>query len=168
MGLLDSLISMFGGGKKIDCPSCGSAGARKKRDGTIQCKNQACANFDPSFALGRRIAPVPTAGNFSPQHPVSIRYVNFAGQSRDFSAERDSLVRKKNHITAQVAPTGRKIALSRDRIQNLSDVEGQMPKRVEPGQSWPTARERQILGYHKKNRTTSPRYQQVRAKYPNW
>ena len=168
MGLLDSIISMFGGGKKIDCPNCGTAGARRKRDGTIQCKNQICANFDPSFALGRRIAPVPTRGDFLPRHPVSIRYVNFVGQNRDFSSERDSLVRKKNHIVAQVAPTGRKIALSRDRIQNLNEVEGCMPRRVEPGQSWPTGRERQILNFHKKHGTTSPRYEQLRAKYPNW
>jgi hypothetical protein len=168
MGLFDFLISLFGGGQSVDCPNCGTPEARKARDGSVRCKNQTCPNFDPSFALGRRIAPVPTSGDFSPQRPVSIRYVNFVGQSRDFSAERDSLVRKKNHIVAEVAPTGRKIALSRDRIQNLSEVEGYMPKRVEPGQNWPTGRERQILNYHKGHGTTSPRYEQLRAKYPNW
>ena len=168
MGLLDFLISLFGGGQKIDCPNCGTPGARKTSDGTVRCKNPTCLNFDASFALGRRIAPVPTRGGFRPEHSVSIVYVNFVGQNREFSAESDSLVRKKNHIVAQVAPTGRKIALSRDRIQNLSEVEDHMPKRVEPGQNWPTARERQILGYHKKHGTTSPRYEQVRAKYPNW
>lgn len=168
MGLLDFLISLFGGGQKIDCPNCGTAGARKARDGTVRCKNPQCPNFDASLMLGRRIAPVPTEGSFSPEQPVSIRYVNFVGQSRDFSAERQSLVRKQNHIVAQVAPTGRKITLSRDRIQNLSAVESYMPQRVEPGQNWPTGRERQILNYHKKHGTTSPRYEQVRAKYPNW
>ena len=168
MGLLDFLISLFCGGQKVDCPNCGTPGARKKSDGTIRCISQTCQNYDPSLALGRKIAPVPTRGDFSPEHPVSIRYTNFVGQSRDFSAERDSLVRKKNHIVAEVAPTGRTIALSRDRIQNLSEVEGYMPKRVAPGQNWPSGRERQILGYHKKNGTTSPRYEQLRAKYPNW
>jgi hypothetical protein len=168
MGLLDFLINLFGGGEKTDCPNCGTAGARKARDGTIHCKNQTCPNFDPGLALGRRIAPVPTSGDFQPTHPVSIRYVSFVGQSRNFSAERDSLVRKRNHIVAEVVPTGRKIALSRDRIQNLSEVEGYMPKRVEPDQNWPTSRERQILNYHKTHGTSSPRYEQVRAKYPNW
>jgi len=168
MGLLDLLIGLFSGGEKINCPNCGTQGARKMRDGTIRCKNQTCPNFDASFALGRRIAPVPTSGDFRPEHPISIRYVNFVGQDRDFSAERDSLVRKNNHIVARVAPTGRKIALSRDRIQNLSEIEGYLASRVEPGQSWPTARERQILGYHKKHGSTSARYEQVRAKYPNW
>jgi hypothetical protein len=168
MGLLDFIVSLFGGEQKIDCPNCGTPDARKSRDGRIHCRNQTCPNFDPSLALGRYIAPVPTRGNFVPEHSVSIRYVNFVGQSRDFCAERDSLVRKRNHIIAEVAPTGRRITLSRDRIQNLDEVESYMPKRVEPGQNWPTARERQILNYHKNHGTTSPRYQQLRAKYPNW
>ena len=168
MGLLDFLVGLFSGQEKVDCPNCGTPGARKTRDGTIRCKNQTCQNFDPSLALGRRIAPVPTSGDFRPEHPVSIRYVNFVGQARDFSAERDSLVRKRNHIVAQVVPTGRRIALSRERVQNLSEVEGNMPQRVEPGQNWPTGRERQILNYHKSHGTTSPRYEQLRTKYPNW
>jgi len=173
MGLLDFLISLFGGGgSTIECPNCGTPGARKTPDEIVHCKNPRCPYFDANFGsagtLRQAGTTVPTRGDFRPANPVTIRYVNFAGQSRDFSAERDSLVRKKNHIVAAVAPTGRKITLSRDRIQNLSEVEGYMPKRVESGQNWPTGRERQILSYHKKNRTTSPRYEQLRAKYPNW
>ena len=168
MGLLDFLMSLFSGEEKIDCPNCGTAGARKARDGTLRCKNPQCTYFDASLMLGRRIAPVPKEGNFQAAHPVSIRYVNFVGQSRDFAAERDSLVRKRNHIVAQVAPTGRKITLSRDRIQNLSEVETYLPHKLEPGQQWPSGRDRQILNYHKKHGTTSPRYEQVRAKYPKW
>jgi hypothetical protein len=168
MGLLDFLIGLFSGGEKVECPNCGTAGAHKTRDGTIRCKNQTCPNFDPSLALGRRIAPVPTSGDFRPDHPVSIRYANFVGQPRDFSAERGSIVRKKNHLVARVAPTGRRIVLSRDRIQNLGEVEANFPQPVEPGQNWPTPRERQILGYHKKHGTTSTRYEQIRAKYPHW
>ena len=172
MGLLDFLTQLFFRGDKIECPSCLTAGALQTADGLVHCRNRICPNYDPGYVIGgrlvRRLTTVPTKGNFRAEHPVSIRYINFAGQSRDFSAERDSLVRKKNHIVAAVTPTGRKIALSRDRIQNLSEVEGYMPKRVEPGQSWPTGRERQILNYHKNHGTTSPRYQQLRAKYPNW
>jgi hypothetical protein len=94
--------------------------------------------------------------------------MNYVGQNRDFSAERESIVRKKNHLVAQVAPTGKKITLSRDRIQNLAEVEALLPTRVEPGQDWPSRIDRQILIYHKKHGTTSPRYEQVRARYPNW
>ena len=170
MGLFDFIRRLFSRGEKIDCPNCGTAGAIKTSDELVHCKNQSCENFDAGLTYGgrfvRRYTAVPTKGDFRPEHPVSIRYVNFVGQSRDFSAERDSLVRKCNHIVAQVAPTGRKIALSRDRIQNLGEIEAYLPHKLEPGQNWPSGRERQILTYHKKHGTTSPRYEQVRAKYP--
>jgi len=172
MGLVAFIRSLFSRGAKIDCPNCGSAGAIKTSDELVHCKNPSCANFDAGLASGgrlvRRYTEVPTRGNFQPEHPVSIRYSNFVGQVRNFSAERDSLVCKRNHIVAQVAPTGRKITLSRDRIQNLGEIEAFLPHKLEPGQPWPSGRERQILNYHKKHGTTSARYEQVRAKYPKW
>ena len=172
MGLMDLLIRLFGGGDQIQCPNCGADKARKTSDGLIHCRNASCPNFDEGLAFGgafvRRYTTVPTKGNFQPEHPVSIRYLNFVGQPRDFSAELRSIVRKNNYLVARVAPTGRKITLSRDRVQNLAEVEAKLPQRVSQGQPWPTPRERQILGYHKKHGTTSPRYEQVRAKYPNW
>lgn len=170
MGLLGFLQNLFGGGT-IQCPSCGAPGATRSSDGLIHCRNPQCPYFDPAQQRGtlrQAGTTVPTRGDFRPQNAVSIRYRNYAGQDRTFSAELSSLVRKNNHLIAQVAPTGRKITLSRDRIQNLAEVEDAMPQRVASGQNWPTPRERQILGYHKKHGTTSPRYEQVRAKYPNW
>jgi hypothetical protein len=152
MGLLDFLTGWFFRGDKIECPGCGASAALETSDGLIHCRNRRCPNYDPGYVIGgrlvRRLATVPTEGNFRPGYPVSIRYINFAGQSRNFSAERDSLVRKKN--------------------QNLGEVDGHMPQRVAPGQKWPTGRERQILNYHKNHGTSSPRYEQLRAKYPNW
>lgn len=179
MELLDLLIRLFSGrpripGTPIQCPNCGTDDGRRTDDGIIHCKNPSCPYFDEGLlyvvgsGLRRQLSTVPTRGNFRPEHPISIRYVNYVGQSRDFSAEAGSIVRKNNHLVARVAPTGKKITLSRDRIQNLAEVEGSMPQQVAPGQAWPTPRERQILGYHKKHGTTSPRYEQVRAKYPNW
>ncbi len=172
MGLFDFLISLLSGEKTTQCPSCGTAGARQTKDGVVHCKNPACPYFDAALGspgkLRQANTTIPTRGDFRPEHPISIRYRNFAGQDREFSAESGSLFRKNNHLVMQVAPTGRKITLSRDRIQNLAEVEAAMPRRVEPGQSWPTPRERQILGYHKKHGTTSPRYEEVRTKYPNW
>jgi hypothetical protein len=172
MGLLDFVFGLFSGERRIQCPNCGTAGARQTKDDVVHCKNPSCPYFDAALGLTGKLrrakTTIPTRGDFSPQHPISIRYRNFIGQDRDFSAERGSIVRKNNHLVARVAPTGAKITLSRDRIQNLAELEAAMPQQVEPGQPWPTPRERQILGYHKKNGTTSPRYEQVRAKYPNW
>lgn len=169
MGLLEFLRNLFGGGgERIQCPSCGTPDARRTKDRLIACKNPMCPYFVRGGQRRHAATSVPTAGNFLPEHPISIRYRNFAGQDRDFSAELGSVVRKNNHLVARVAPTGRRIALSRDRIRNLAEVEAAIPQKVAPGQAWPTPRERQILGYHKKHGTTSPRYEQVRAKYPNW
>jgi hypothetical protein len=172
MGLLDFLIGVFRGGSKVQCPSCGTQGAQKSHDGLIHCKNPVCPYFDASLGtsgtLRKAGSTVPTRGDFRPQHPLSIRYRNFAGQERTFIIERESVVRKNNHLVGRVVPTGHKITLSRDRIQNLSEVEEALPQRVSPGQTWPTPRERQILGYHKKHGTSSARYEQIRAKYPKW
>lgn len=41
-------------------------------------------------------------------------------------------------------------------------------QRMAPGQDWPTPKERQAMGYHQKHATTSPLYEKIRAKYPNW
>jgi hypothetical protein len=106
--------------------------------------------------------------DYSPVVALAIRYRNFEGQEKIFTADRESLQRKRNHIVARVAPTGEKIALSRDRIQNLAEVEEAVPPAMEPTQVGPTARERQVLAFHKKNKSTSPLYEKIRAKYPDF
>jgi hypothetical protein len=167
MGLLDFLINLLFSGNQVRCPSCGTAGARKTQEGQTHCKNPSCLHFDAS--LGRHAGTtVPTAGSFRPVQPITIRYRNFAGQDRTFVAELESVVRKGNHLVGRVAPTGRKIALLRERIQNLGEVDSQLPQRVASGQTWPTPRERQVLGYHKKHGTSSPVFDKIRAKYPDW
>ena len=167
MGLLDFLINLLFRGNQVQCPSCGTAGARKTQEGQILCKNPSCPSFDAS--RGRHAGTtVPTQGSFRPVQPITIRYRNFAGQDRTFVAELDSVVRKGNHLVGRVAPTGRKIALLCDRIQNLGEVDSQLPQGVASGQPWPTPRERQVLGYHKKHGTSSPLFDKIRAKYPDW
>ena len=165
MGLFDFL---FGQSK---CPRCGKKGARKSQ-GQTRCPNPSCPFFDISLRgtpNGLRVsgASRPKHGDFSPESPLAIRYRNFQGQEKTFTADSETLRYKRNHIIARVAPTGRSIALSRDRIQNLEEVEKAVPK-IADSQQGPTARERQVLGYHKKHKSTSPLYQEIRAKYPDW
>ena len=99
---------------------------------------------------------------------MAIQYRNFRGQGKTFVAGLASARRTKNHITVKVSPQGKRIVLSRDRILNLSEVEAAFPQRLAPGQDRPTPRERQVLTYHKNRRSTSPLYESIRAKYPNW
>jgi hypothetical protein len=170
--MLEFFKNLLSSSHKLQCPSCGTIGAQKTPDGQIRCKNPACPYFDPSLRQGgtlrRSGTSLRTEGSFKATRPVTIRYRNFAGQDRTFVAEADSLDRKGNHLVGKVEPTGRKIALSRDRIQNLEEVESRSTSRVAPGQPWPTPRERQVLAYHKKHGTSSPLFEKIRAKYPDW
>src|SRR5579862_2240258 len=155
VGFLDFL---FG---RTKCPLCGTKGARIS-DGRTRCPNPSCQYFDGT--LGR-----PRQSDYSPVSPLYIRYRNFQGQEKTFTGEKESLRRTKNHIIARVAPTGQNISLSRDRIQNLSEVEEAVPQVSDAErQSRPTARERQVLAFHKKHKSSSPLYEQIRAKYPDW
>jgi len=164
MGLLDFL---FGQNK---CPRCGTKGARKSQ-GQTRCPNPSCQYFDVAIgaARGRLQGTIASRrGDFSPRSPIEIRYRNFRGQEKAFTAESKTLRRKRNHIIAQVVPTGESISLSRERIQNLEEVETALPEITESLKLGPTARERQVLGYHKKHKSTSPLYEEIRAKYPDW
>jgi len=153
MGFLDWLF------KDTKCPACGTRGVSKSL-GRIRCSNPSCGLFDGP-AAGRR-------SDYSPEHPIQIRYRNFQGQEKTFTAEVEALERKHNHILAEVAPTGERIALSRDRIQNLAEVDRAAQARPEPPSSGPTPRERQVLAYHKKHGSTSPLYEEIRTKHPEW
>ncbi len=165
MGFLDWVTG------KIRCPQCGTSGARET-EGRILCPNPSCAYFDASGGQGGSVPQAetksPGSGSFTPARATTFLYKNHQGQEQTFTADAETAVRKGNHILMRVAPSGLQISLSRDRIQNLREVEGAFPQRVEPGQTWPTPRERQILGYHKKNKSSSPLYEKIRSKYPQW
>ena len=162
MGFLDFLF----GKRKALCPACGTKGARTS-DVPIRCPNPSCQYYDATLGGSWAASFRKRSFDYSPARPLAIRYNNFQGQQKIFTADAGSLRRKKNHIVACVAPTGMKISLSRDRIQNLREVEQALPQQTEAAGSGPTGREWQVLGYHRKHKTTSPLYEQIRAKYPN-
>jgi hypothetical protein len=170
MGLLDFL---FG---KTKCPQCGTKGARTSNDQT-RCPNPSCQYFDGTLRgrggrnrMGGLFAP--RRSDYSPERPLAIRYRNFRGEEKTFTADKGWLVRRRNHIVVRVAPTGETISLSRDRIQNLSEVEQVLSETAAPTTQsrppGPTARERQVLSYHMKHKSTSALYEKTRAKYPDW
>ncbi len=95
---------------------------------------------------------------------IEVRYENFRGEPRTFIGDRRTLLRRGNHLSLQVMPTGIRIALSRDRIQNLAEVES-----VESAMGpQPTGQERRVLLYHAKRGTTSELCERLRQKYPEW
>lgn len=168
MGIFDKL---FGGKSQPDsnpnqCPNCGSMATTS--GGRVRCSNPSCPYYDAAQKAGSAQATRKASSGFSPQRPVVIRYRNFRNEEKTFTSDAATIERKRNHLSVQVAPSGERIALSRSRVLNLSDVESAFPQRVAPDQAWPTPRERQVLNYHKKHGSTSPLYEQIRAKYPNW
>ena len=174
MAFIRAIIDVLGGGMK--CPACGTRGARKSGQ-VIRCINPVCQFFSPhatpeARAERARVRAVDARQPRIPYVPsgdtVSIRYRNFREEFKTLTADRSSLKRRHNHIVARVAPSWRQISLSRDRIENLSEIDANLPERDRSGASQPTSRERQVLGYHKKYGTTSPLYEKIRAKYPNW
>lgn len=188
MGFLDFLTG------KTNCPKCGTPGA--KQDGNqIRCLNPTCEWFDQGWlresfggaglpaGAGQQASPPPGAPeretvrqtqiptaliSAAPGRTITIRYRNFRGQDLTFTADAASARQKENHISIKAVPTGQRVTLARARIQNWREFEDSLSQRVAPGQEWPTPRERQVLGYHKKHGTTSPLYEQIRAKYPDW
>ena len=167
MGLFDFLK----GKPKFVCPSCGNPRARQ--DGLqTRCPNPECQYFDLSLYRRhndprRSGAQLDSTGRFSPSQPVGIRYRNFQGKEKSFTGDAATARRKRNHISMCVAPTGERITLARDRILNLQDLEARIPALAPPVPAGPTPRERQVLNYHKKYGTTSPLYEQIRARYPD-
>ncbi len=168
MGLFDVFS------RSVKCDFCGTEGA-KKSGGRILCPNQSCPNFDVSMQKASAAA-APSPGGFSGgfsdvpavEGKIAVKYRNHAGEYKVFQADPATLRRTRNHISACIEPSGQRVTLSRDRIQNLSEVEEACPQKVGRGQSWPSPREVQVLNYHKKHGSTSALYEQVRRKYPDW
>ncbi|HLY60074.1 MAG TPA: hypothetical protein VKV95_04860 [Terriglobia bacterium] len=156
---------------KIKCPNCGREGAKKSGDG-YKCPNPHCKWFDSALAPGASSQQVMTPSGMTVKsasgRSIGISYRSFKGELMTFDVDPESVMRKKNHLSVKTSSSRSRIALLVDRIQNLSEVEAALPQRVAPGQAYPTARERQVLGYHKKYKTASPLYEEIRAKYPNW
>ena len=154
---------------KIACPRCGTQGA-KEINGSVHCPNPTCEYF--STSVGKSSAAPPPLDFRQPAEvpagSIAIQYRNFQGQGKTFVAQIASARRTSNHISVKVAPKGARIFLSRDRIVNLNDVEAAFAQRGRNWQNVPTPRERQVLAYHQKRRSTSPLYQSIRAKYPDW
>lgn len=176
MGILDDLAGIFGGGTA--CPACGTPGARQS-DHRIYCLNPVCSNFS---GAGRHAAEssgaAPTQNVPYTQQAKSVRsvssqvlaiqYRNYQDQIQNFTVDSRSVTRKNNHILAKAVPSGRNVSLMRNRIQNMPEVDLALPEKDRSGAPWPNARERQVLGYHRKHKSTSPLYEKIKAKYPLW
>jgi hypothetical protein len=103
-----------------------------------------------------------SSDSFDPgEYRIEVRYRNFRGEQKMFIGDWRTLRRRGKHVSLQVEPTGTRIALAIDRIQNVADIEDAL-------QRCPTPQERRVMAYHAKRGTSSDRSEQLRRKYPDW
>ncbi len=164
-------MALFGFGKKvIVCPECRTRGAVKTFTG-VKCRNPGCPKYDPSIgSISPESLPVTTRpgavfhGNFDPgPNATTIRYRNYRGEDAEYVVDKTSIRSKHEHITAQALPTGKRIALAKQFIQNLPDV-----PEIAQAEAGPSGNERRILSFHLKRGSTSPLFEELRRKYPDW
>jgi hypothetical protein len=106
----------------------------------------------------------PLSGNYSPgAGSLEIRYKNFLGERKTFVGNYRSAYISGNHVVIRVVPTGKRISLNLDNIENRDEVQPQVASNP-----WPNANERRILHYHLKRGSTSERFEEIRSKYPHY
>ncbi|HUK53851.1 MAG TPA: hypothetical protein VL099_11230 [Candidatus Binatia bacterium] len=170
MGFLDRF------GKECVCPLCRGKGAWKTM-GKVKCRNANCPNFDLEHSRSAQGAtnslgsvPVDTSrlsGNFDPgESRVEIRYRNAQGEDRIFAGDGSSIRESGEHISLRLVPTGKRAAFAKKWVGNLSDVMDASRQARTP--AVPSDRECRVLRFHKRRGTTSPLYESLREKYPNF
>lgn len=167
--------------RDVTCPYCGDPGARKSLFGGVKCPNRGCGYFDVELMQLRQMEPASSTGaasftsrseqafataptprgNFVASRPIEIRYTNFRGEAKTFRGDRRSLRKVNKHFSLRVEPTGQRIALDRDRIGNLAEVE-------QASGEWPSPQDERVLNYHTKRGSTSALFEQLKQKYPQW
>ena len=184
MGLFDLFT------RKVHCPWCGNTGARKGLFGSPKCPNRNCNFFDADLVheheqtqreeeneaavaagkarryrnprTGEAIYKNVTNAGFDPgAFRIEVQYRNFRDEQKTFVGDWRTLHRRGKHISLQVVPTGIRIALAVDRMQNAAEVEAALNR-------CPMPQDRRVLNFHTRRGTTSPLCEQLRRKYPDW
>jgi len=170
-------------GTPATCPACGSRRAARLLWKT-KCPNPNCRNFDSAHAeLANQnrienkdaVSVFPhLRGDFVPgSNAIRIRYENFRGDHLNYLADAQGAYRTGEHLVIRVAPTGRRIAFQFASILNRGEVERSLPTVAQAGSSrgnqpLPDADERRILNHHLRRGTSSPRFIEVRQKFPDY
>jgi hypothetical protein len=79
------------------------------------------------------------------------------------------LEQKGEHITARLAPTGRRAAFGKKWLRNLAEAKGLAAQDLAEDALWKslTPVERQIVTFHRRRKSTSPRYEAILAEHPH-
>lgn len=157
----------------VKCPECGTWGA-KKAWFKVKCVNPNCSKYDAGRAAEfqqRRVVGKSASevypflkGKADPsEYGLKIRYRNFRGDEIVYAADPDTGYQQGQHAVFRLAPTGRRVTFSLERIQNRGEVEAVLGKNDQPTRS-----ERKTIRRHLQGGTTSKRFEELRAKYPKY
>ena len=155
MGLFDLLRMLFNSSPAEEVGS-GAGSVRNPYTGEPIAASKVGAGSGRAHRAPRN--PVP----FDPDnYAISVEYENFRGEQKTFLGDWRSLRTRRHHISLSVAPTGQRIALSQDRIQNLAEVTTAVAR-------LPTGQQRRVMAFHKNRGTTSPLYESLLDRFPEW
>jgi hypothetical protein len=160
----------------VKCPECGTWGARKSWF-KVKCVNPNCRRFDGERAaafeqnriVGRSADEVyphlkDMEGKADPsEYGLKIRYRNFRGDEIVYAADAQSGYQEGQHVVFRLAPTGSRVTFHLERIQNRGEVEAVVGKNPQP-----TRNERRTIRRHVQAGTTSKKFKELRAKYPDY
>jgi hypothetical protein len=157
----------------VACPKCGTWGAKKSL-WRVKCTNPSCEKYDSEYAeafrqsriVGKAASEVfpHLKGEADPNdYPLRIRYQNFRGNEIIYSADPGSAVRQGEFLVVRLAPTGKRVSFRLSKIQNRSEVEPLLSENPQPLRD-----ERRILRYHLRRGSSSPAFEELRQKYPNF
>ncbi|HKV24609.1 MAG TPA: hypothetical protein VJN93_08465 [Candidatus Acidoferrum sp.] len=96
-------------------------------------------------------------------YSLRIRYLNFRGDELIYSAHPGTAYKNGEFVVVRLAPTGHWATFRLQKIQNRGEVESAVS-----GNPQPSTNERRILHYHFRRGTTSPAFDALREKYPNY
>ncbi|HUJ39311.1 MAG TPA: hypothetical protein VLW54_02095 [Candidatus Acidoferrales bacterium] len=107
------------------------------------------------------------SGEFDPgEGRVEVHYRNSRGEEGRFEGDARTLRESGEHISLRLAPTGKRVAFAKKWVQNLSEVTGHTDSALR--EPVPSSNESRVLRYHKRRGSTSPLYESLRQKYPNF
>jgi hypothetical protein len=157
----------------VTCPECGTWGAKKSWF-KVKCVNPNCKNYDAERAavfqqnrvVGKSASEVfpYLKGKADPsEYNLKIRYRNFRGDELVYSADPETGYQEGQHAVFRLAPTGKRVTFSLERIQNRDEVEAVLAKNDQPRRN-----ERKTIRQHLRSGTTSKKFEELRTKYPNY
>lgn len=108
----------------------------------IKCTNKGSRDYDLIYAVQNEKEAAGGSYTQSFRGPtvefinsIEVQYVNYRGEEKTFTADRNSILVRKAHFTMAVAPTGRRITLNPEKIVNRSEVEAAVSRQGGDGNS---------------------------------